>query len=274
MTDRLAGLLNHYSLSARVFHSGALCGAKRFDRDHGYIHVLRQGPLEVSAEVHPPMQINEPCLLFYPRGAPHRFHAPAAAGADLVCATVDLGSTSGNPLALALPEVLRISLEELPELSTTLDLLFAEAFANHCGRQAAIDRLCEYLLIQLLRFLMDRGFAHGGLLAGLADPRLARAISAMHEAPAQDWSLEALADRAGMSRARFAARFREVVGQTPGHYLAAWRINVACSLLRQGRPVALAADRVGYASAPALARAFRAHLGCSPSEWLAQRTTA
>ncbi len=269
-TDRLAGLLNHYRLSARVFHSGAFCGVEGFDGEHGYLHFIRSGSLEVQAAAHAPMRIDQPSLLFYPRRAPHRFQTRPGDAADLVCASVDLDSAAGNPLALALPEVVRIPLAELPGLAVTLELLFAEAFGEHCGRQAAIDRICEYLLIQLLRYLMDRGLACGGLLAGMADPRLARAIAAMHAAPGRPWTLEELAEVAGMSRARFAVRFRETVGATPGHYLAGWRINVACRLLRSGRPVGLVADRVGYAGAPALARAFRAHLGCSPTEWLAE----
>lgn len=268
-TDRLAGLLNHYRLSARVFHSGAFCGAEGFDGEHGYIHFVRSGSLEVHAAAHAPMWIDQPSVLFYPRRAPHRFQTRPGDAADLVCAAVDMGSVAGNPLALALPEMMLIPLAQLPELGVTLELLFAEAFGEHCGRQAAIDRICEYVLIQLLRYLMDRGLARGGLLAGLADPRLARAIAAMHAAPDRPWTLEELAKVAGMSRARFAVHFRDTVGATPGHYLAGWRINVACRLLRMGRPVGLVADRVGYAGAPALARAFRARLGCSPTEWLA-----
>ena len=136
----------------------------------------------------------------------------------------------------------------MPGLGPTLELLFAEAERDQCGRQAAIDRLCELLLIQLLRYLMDGRLGATGLLAGLADPKLARAITAMHDAPQTAWSLEALAAQAGMSRARFAAAFKDAVGVTPGDYLADWRMNVSCTLLKQGRPVAVVADRVGYGS--------------------------
>ena len=127
------------------------------------------------------------------------------------------------------------------------------------------------LLIQLLRYLMDGRLGATGLLAGLADPKLARAITAMHDAPQTAWSLEALAAKAGMSRARFAAAFKDAVGVTPGDYLADWRMNVSCTLLKQGRPVAVVADRVGYGSPNALARAFRVRMGCAPRDWLAQQ---
>jgi AraC-like DNA-binding protein len=92
----------------------------------------------------------------------------------------------------------------------------------------------------------------------------------MHAEPARAWSLETLAATAGMSRARFAATFREVVGMTPGSYLGEWRLGVAQSLLRKGKSVQLVADVVGYGSASALSRVFRAQTGQTPTEWLRQ----
>ena len=105
----------------------------------------------------------------------------------------------------------------------------------------------------------------------LFDPQPARAMTAMHDAPQTAWSLAALAAKAGMSRARFAAAFKDAVGVTPGDYLADWRMNVSCTLVKQGRPVAVVADRVGYGSPNALARAFRVRMGCAPRDWLAQQ---
>jgi transcriptional regulator GlxA family with amidase domain len=133
-----------------------------------------------------------------------------------------------------------------------------------------LDRLIEVVFIQVLRDLMDQQRLQVGLLAGLAEPRLARAINAMHADPARSWTLEDLAATAGMSRARFAVKFREVVGTTPGSYLGEWRLGVAQSLLRQGKPVQLVSDIVGYGSASALSRAFRAQVGRSPKEWVSQ----
>jgi AraC-like DNA-binding protein len=263
-------LLRHYALSARVFHRGTFCGQHHYAAPHGYIHVVRRGPITAHSSVHEALVVREPSLLFYPRVVSHRFAAEPGEMADLLCAEVDLGARAGNPLARALPPMLLIPLAAVPGLGPTLSLLFAEAGGDQCGRQAAIDRLCELLLIQLLRYLMDGQFGASGLLAGLADPKLARAITAMHDAPHEAWSLATLAARAGMSRARFAAVFKETLGVTPGDYLTDWRINVCCSLLRQGRPVAVVADRVGYGSPNALARAFRARMGCAPRDWLAQ----
>jgi AraC-like DNA-binding protein len=79
-----------------------------------------------------------------------------------------------------------------------------------------------------------------------------------------------LAALAGMSRASFAAHFHDVVGATPADYLVGWRVSLAQKRLREGRPMALIADEVGYESPSALARAFRRKVGASPSEWLRQ----
>jgi transcriptional regulator GlxA family with amidase domain len=186
----------------------------------------------------------------------------------MVCASIEFGAGLRNPLARALPDVVLIRLRDLPSLAMTLQLLFTEAGEQHCGRQAVLDRLIEVVVVQVLRDLMDEQRLQVGLLAGLADPRLAKAINAMHAEPARTWSLEALAAAAGMSRARFAAKFREVVGMTPGGYLGEWRLGVAQSLLRKGKSVQLVADVVGYGSASALSRAFRAQVGQTPTEWL------
>jgi transcriptional regulator GlxA family with amidase domain len=189
---------------------------------------------------------------------------------EMVCASIEFGAGLRNPLARALPEVVLIRLRDMPTLDMTLQVLFREAAEQHCGRQAVLDRLIEVAFIQVLRDLMDQQRLQVGLLAGLAEPRLAKAINAMHAEPARAWSLEDLAATAGMSRARFAARFRDVVGMTPGSYLGEWRLGVAQSLLRQGKPVQLVSDVVGYGSASALSRAFRAHVGLSPTEWVRQ----
>ena len=71
-----------------------------------------------------------------------------------------------------------------------------------------------------------------------------------------------------MSRARFAARFREVTGQTPADYLAAWRITVAQDLLKSGRAPKQVAVECGYGSSSAFTRAFMRRVCVPPSQWL------
>jgi AraC-like DNA-binding protein len=90
----------------------------------------------------------------------------------------------------------------------------------------------------------------------------------IHGRPAHGWSVETLARECGMSRAVFAARFGEVVGDTPMRYLTKWRMQLAARLLEQSR-IAMeeVAERVGYQSEAAFNRAFKNNVGTPPGTW-------
>lgn len=267
--DRLSALFAQFTPSARVFHAGRLCHHETFDAEDGvgHLHVLRSGALTVRLDGGATVVLEQPSVLFYPRPCTHHLEPDASRGAELFCGSVDLGHAERNPLVQALPPSLLLPLGALGGLKASLELLFAEGLAAHCGRQAALDRLMEYVLILLLRHLLDSGRQTPGLLGALADPRLARAVTAMHEHPARQWTLELLAQEAGMSRARFALLFRQRVGTTPLDYLTGWRIGLAQSLLAQGRSVKTVARAVGYQSQATLSRVFTQRLGLSPMQW-------
>jgi len=268
--DRLTTLLSHFSLHAGVFYTGNICGIHDFARDslRGHIHLIRRGPVQVIGVKQEVFDIAEPTLLFLPRPDTHRLVADDRTGADVVCATVQFGGGGKNPITDSLPSVVMVKLAELSGVEALLGLMFDEAFADHNGRQAVLDRLCEVLMIRLMRHCIDQGLTQGGTLAGLADARLAKTIAAIHADPAQERDLSSMAVLAGMSRARFAVRFREVTGETPADYLASWRVMTAQGLLKKGLQLKHVADDVGYGSASALTRAFVRKLGCSPTEWL------
>jgi AraC-like DNA-binding protein len=269
--DRLSGLFTHFAPSVRTFYAGDSCRVAHFAADAGYgtIHLLRQGRLTLTDEDGKVSNIGQPAVLFFPRPASHTLEVRGAS-ADLLCASIDLGSPDANPLSQALPRLTVIPLADMQTLEPVLEVLFAESARQDCGRQQALDSLIEYFLVVLLRYLVDSEQFRGGLLAGLADRRLARALSAMHEKPGRPWSLEDLAAEAGMSRARFAVNFRETLAVTPMDYLLSWRMGLAQTWLRRGYPIKRVASRVGYRSPAALTRAFRNRLGMSPREWLKQ----
>ena len=254
-----------------MFYSGLLCGSSADQESEfaGHLHVLKKGRLKITRPDARQMVIDAPSILFFPRPRLHRLHAPQEEGAELVCATIEFGAGMLNPLIASLPEPLVLPLNALPELAPTLQLLFAEAFAESPGRQAALDRLFEYLFVLLMRSAMNGHLIDGGILIGLSDARLSMAIQAMHQHPEASWSLEELAQTSGMSRARFAVHFRRVVGMTPFDYLTDWRLGVAQTMLREGSSLKRIAPAVGYANATALTRVFTQRLRLSPSEWLA-----
>lgn len=268
--DKLAHLLTHFSLHAGVFYTGNICGVHDYGADvlRGHIHLVRRGAVQVLGAHNELIHITEPALLFLPRPQAHRLLVDDDTGADVVCATVQFGGGGHNPITDSLPDVVLIKLSELALVEELLTLMFDEAFAARSGRQGALDRLCEVLVIRLLRHCVDKGLTQGGTLAGLADSRLSKALVAIQEDPAHAWDLAGMAALAGMSRARFATRFREVVGETPADYLASWRITLAQRLLKKGRQLKHVAYDVGYGSPSALTRAFVRKLGLSPTEWL------
>ena len=273
-TDRLAPYFEKFSFSARVFFAGRLCGTSSdHETEHaGHLHVLRNGKIRITQPDSRIVTVNEPSVLFYPRPCRHRFKAVEDEGAEIVCASIEFGAGILNPLAASLPTSLVIPLKALPELAPVVSLFFSEAFSQQPGRQAAVNRLAEYFMVLLLRSAMNDRLLDSGILLGLSDTRLGKAIEVMHERPAEDWSLERLAQFAGMSRARFAAHFHGVVGVTPFSYLTDWRIGVAQTMLRKGDSLKIIAPAVGYMNSAALSRVFVQRLGLSPSEWLSRGT--
>lgn len=275
--DRLSALFERFRVRASLFHSGKLCELVRFEAEpgRGFLHVLRAGQLELS---HPGerarIRITEPSLIFYPRAKAHVFHESPAEGLDLVCATIAFAGGDTHPVARALPALVRLPLQQVPELSATLALLFAESEPGRCGQRLLLDRLFEVLLLQLLRHLLnhpDEAGLPAGMLAGLTEPRLARVLTMLHEAPEQDWRLERMATIAGMSRTAFINTFRSHLAQTPADYLTTLRVQLAQQQLLAGEPIKRVSDALGYSSASAFTRAFTGVIGQAPRHWLQQQ---
>ncbi len=263
--DSFASLFSHATPTARTFFTGTLCQGIQF-ADGGYLHLLKAGTLTLARNGETDVVLTEPTLMFFPRERVHRFVVDAERGADLVCASVELGNAEGNPIGQGLPEMVILPISAHPALAPVCELLLGEAFSERDGKQVALDRLFDYLLILIVRHVVRSGAVPTGVLAGLAEPRLARALTAMHDLPQKPWTLDALADTAGMSRTRFAEQFRAVVGRTPLDYLTSWRMTIARRLLSRGKPVKSVAAQVGYTSAAAFTRVFSRIAGQSPRE--------
>jgi AraC-like DNA-binding protein len=254
-SDQLAAVFSRVRLTARVFHTGVLCERVDFPASGaGHLHLFRSGQLDVHGPGSARLTLDRPTALFLPRPEDHRF-VVGDEGADLVCAEIDLGGP-GNPLESALPALIALPLDPSDMLSGSLGLLFGEAMGHGSGRQVALDRLAEVVLIHLLRRLMETGESDVGLLAGMAHPALSRVLAGLHANPAGSWTLERMADEAGMSRSAFADTFRNVVGTTPGDYLREWRLQLARTGIAAGQPLKRVAAEVGYASPAALSRAL------------------
>jgi AraC-like DNA-binding protein len=183
--------------------------------------------------------------------------APASARAtELISGRFDFGGNLVGEILDDLPDMIVVGGETM-RLEGLARLLAAEAGGAAPGRKVAMDRLSDLVFIALLRDLMERGAITRGLLAALGDPRLSRALAAMHGEPARRWTLESLAGAAGMSRTAFAQRFRRLMGTTPLRWLTRLRMDKAQTMLAAGRrPIGSVAADVGYDSEAAFRRAY------------------
>jgi AraC-like DNA-binding protein len=165
-----------------------------------------------------------------------------------------------NPLILGLPRTVLIrSADRIMSglLEPALRFIGEEAALARPGYAVASNRLAELLFIQIIRCqLLVAPGVMTGMLRGLADPALARALAAMHARPDKSWTIASLAVAAGMSRSVFAARFRDLVGSTVLDYLTNLRVALAAERLAGGASAKAAAAAAGYTSATALREAF------------------
>lgn len=144
-----------------------------------------------------------------------------------------------------------------PALRWAMNLIDAEIGAPRCGQAALLQRAADILFVGLLRHLVaNPGTRPAGLLLALSEPRIAKAVVAMHQSPGGDWTLERLAAQAGMSRTSFANIFRERMNKTPAKYLSTLRLALAERAVGAGKGLKEAARSVGYRSASALSRAL------------------
>jgi AraC-like DNA-binding protein len=172
-------------------------------------------------------------------------------------------------------EISRRLLRALPALlvlrddawdSPLIPLLADEIVKDEPGQEAVLDRLLDLLLIAVLRAWFARPEAEApGWYRAHADPVVGSALRMLHHNPAHPWTVASLADAAGVSRAAFARRFNELVGEPPMSFLTGWRIALAADLLREpGATIGSVAQQVGYGSSFALSTAFKRVRGVSP----------
>ena len=179
------------------------------------------------------------------------------------------GSPDAALLVSLLPRLVHVRGEA--RLATLVELVNDESRAQRPAREVVMARLLEVLLIEALRSTVGTA-ASPGLVRGLADARLAGALRRMHEAPARDWTVAALAQESALSRSVFFERFQRAVGVAPMAYLLAWRMALAKDLLRRGAcGIAEVAARVGYSSASTFSVAFARHIGVPPARYLREQ---
>jgi AraC-like DNA-binding protein len=271
--DRLTALLRFFEIKTEVFGYGTLCGESTFKLENakGHIHVIKKAPLEISLTDHEIIEVKEPSLIFFAHPTEHKFKTSTSDGAEIVCATVSIGSGLNSPLVMGFPKCLIIPLHKLGEMDNLFNLLYYEAFEERCGKKEALNYLMDYLILRVYRFAIQEDLIVNSAISGLSDSKINKAVHQMHMNPGFAWTLELLAEEAGMSRARFAEYFKTKVGVSPIHYLTELRISM--KKMREQQSIKSIASDLGYNSASAFARAFYQKLNQSPTEWLKSQNT-
>ena len=176
-----------------------------------------------------------------------------------------------------LPPIVHIRKEsDQAALRWSVERMMHELREEQPGGILVAQHLAHMMLVQALRLHLAEGSGSGvGWFFALADKRLSAAIGAMHDDPAHRWTLQELAERAGMSRSSFAAKFKETVGETPMEYLTRWRMLLAADRLENsGDPISVIALSLGYESESAFSTAFKRVMGCSPRQYSRARNLA
>ncbi len=193
------------------------------------------------------------------------------ASTKMVCGHYSFRDGADHALLRSLPDFLVTSAADrarAPLLDETLRLIVRRIFTPAPGSTAAVKRLSESVFVELLRIGAEQDPTMGSVMAAVQDKQIGKALLAMHEQPESPWTVESLAAEVGMSRSRFADRFRILLGQSPMAYLSEWRLQKALSLLDDSRQsVSQVAVQSGYQSPAAFTRAFAAKFGASPTEY-------
>jgi AraC family transcriptional regulator, activator of mtrCDE len=199
----------------------------------------------------------------------------AAQSCQMVCGHFTFADGADHPLLRSIPDLLHITAGDRasrPMLDDVLRLIVRRMFADEPGAAASVSRLSEVLFIEVMRAGIAQAPAISRLMSAVYDPHIGKSLSLIHGDVAHAWTVESLAAAVGMSRSRFAERFRELVGIAPMAYIADWRLQRALNLLAESNePIKIVAHSIGYRSAAAFTRAFSDRFGHSPKEQRKER---
>ena len=184
----------------------------------------------------------------------------------LVCGHFEFNQDFEHPFLRDLPSLIHIPGRHQPVwLENAVQMIIQESKTEQHGSSIIVDRLADVLFVHTLRAYLELIEQPAGSLIALKDNRINQSLKLIHQQPEHDWTLQELATRVSMSRASFATRFRELMGETPMRYITLWRMQTAMGLLRHtDLPLASIADRVGYTSEASFSRAFKRQFNRTP----------
>lgn len=275
----LQSLLRAYRLSSRITDRFEACGhwdEPASSAPFAWFHVVESGTCYIRASgLAEPIRLDAGDLIVFPGGTSHQLcstampdEVSADARVTMLCGEFHFDGPAAAMLLNALPTAITVRADaDEGRLAALASVLRGEAQARAFGSRAVLDKLSDALFVIALRDYLRHNPPHTGLLAALTDKRLSAALAAIHEQPGTDWTVQALAEKALLSRASFAQRFNELLGEPPMRYLGRWRMTVAHERLRDGKHgVAQLAGELGFATEAAFRRAFKRAHGFGPGQ--------
>jgi AraC-like DNA-binding protein len=194
----------------------------------------------------------------------------------LVCGFLSCDKRLCRPVLDALPGMIRVPLGDdstATWFKSLLQLGTEETLGRRPGSDTVLAKLSELLFVEAIRRYGELMPAEqNGWLAGLRDRYVGKVLTLMHQSPGHPWTIDALANEAGLSRSALAQRFTDLIGQPPMQYLTRWRLTVAAQRLRTDPTnLATVAEQIGYDSEAAFNRAFKREFGVPPATWRKMR---
>ena len=287
--DSLSEILQTCRLDAKVFLHSSFCGSWAVDTSgsrQATFHVVARGSCWLHMpDTDQPEPLRAGDLVVFPHDAEHAISnsehrpgkdvprnqptdEPAGPSTSLICGYFEFGENRWNPLLDAMPTYLIIRSEmtsDTGHMDSLINFMIYEAEAGRQGADVVINRLSDVLFIHVVRTYIAQYKPDAGIIAALADNKLAHSLNAFHQKPEQNWSVELLAQEARMSRSGFAEHFHKVTGQTPMQYVTQWRMQTAYDLLTTTQlATAQIAEQSGYQSEASFAKVFKKVFGKGP----------
>lgn len=269
----LDSVLSAYQLRARVTDDANYCGHWR-DMEPAVetctFHLIDRGECRVESTCLPQaVTLNAGDLIVFPHGSAHLLSGTSSDYTTMLCGQFDFICGQKNPLLDALPDCIVVREQEVGTAFRRIAQLLTEEFRNtRFGSRAVTDKLADSLFVMTVRYHLSVSQDRRGLLAALSDPKLQRAVNAMHHQPGRDWTVASLAEEACMSRTAFSEHFTQLLGVSPIQYLTRWRMMEALKLLNDSSlSVASIAERLGYQTEAAFRRTFKRVHGSGPGQW-------
>ncbi len=267
------------SFDANIYLHSEFCspwGVESNNPGLSSFHVIAYGNCQLEIEGKEPIYLSAGDLIFFARNTPHKLINPDERNnisTTLICGHLSFNNNK-NPVLMALPRLLHIKASEMDRASWFKSLfqqIVSEAENKTDGRQLVLDKLAEILFIYIVRFYINsdkmKYSQKTGILKGLTDPHISRALVAFHQGLDQSWSLETLAKQALVSRSKFAASFNQLLGVTPLKYMTYWRMQEAKQLLKNtSKPIYTIALDCGYQSEAAFIKVFKKHFNQTPGQ--------